>query len=50
MFDLVMPAALKDIDKACNITIDIGIRIGDGITYACLGGEMNDGIKNRGDG
>ena len=46
----MVPAALENVDKACDVTFDIGIRIGDGVTYACLGGEVNNGIEGRGDG
>ena len=53
MFHFVVPAALENVDKACDVTFDIGIRIGDGVTYTGLGGEVNNDIKesvlSRGD-
>ena len=46
----MVPAALENVDKACDVTFDIGIRIGYGVSYTRLGSEVNNGIEGRGDG
>ena len=40
MFYLMIAARLQDIVEAYEITLDIGIRIRDGITYTSLCGEV----------
>ncbi len=51
MFDLMMSASFKNIYETYNIAIDVRIRVGDGVPDACLGSEVDDGVKGgRGHG
>lgn len=42
MLHLIMTAGFKDIIETDKITLDIGIRIGDTVTDACLGRKIYD--------
>lgn len=42
MFHFVMAAGLKDVVESDEVTLDIGVGIGDAVAHACLGGEVDD--------
>lgn len=45
MFHGIMPATFKDIHKAHQISVDVGMRVLERIANACLRGQVNDPIR-----
>ena len=45
MFHIMMAASFQDIDKADNITINIGVGIFQGVTHSGLGSQVHHSIK-----
>src|SRR5262249_50223652 len=37
-----LPTALENVEKSRQVGLRIGVRVGERMAYACLGGEMND--------
>ena len=42
MFHFVVAACFKDVVETDEVTLDIGVGIGDAVAYACLGGQVDD--------
>jgi hypothetical protein len=44
MLDRVVPTALEDVDEGDEIGVHVGVRVGEGIAHAGLGGEMDHAL------
>ena len=44
MPDLRVAASFQDVDETDEITVNIGMGIGDGLAHAGLGAEVNDAV------
>src|SRR5690606_19988654 len=42
MFDVVVTAALEHVDEADDVAVDVGVRVGDRVAHAGLGGQVDN--------
>ena len=45
MLDRVMTTSLEDVVETDEVGLDVGIRIGDGISYTCLGCQIHHHVE-----
>lgn len=45
VLDLTVTTAFEEVDEACEVAIDVGVGVLDGVADSGLGGEIDDAIE-----